>query len=112
MNPARGKLFVEPIDTAETLPGGKILLTDRTRTELTASQMEVVSVGAPANCVDPDCERCNRLLGMVMYPEAFMHPMDTKPGDWVLLAPRSLTETDIDGIYCCAQDAVLAILEV
>lgn len=105
-------LFVKPIETAETLPYGKILLTDRTRAELTASQMEVVSMGAPSLCEDADCERFHSVPRDKPCAKGHWHPWPCEPGAWVLLAPRSLTETDIDGIYCCAQDAVLAILEV
>ena len=34
LQPARGKLFVRHIDTAETLPNGRILLTQKTREDL------------------------------------------------------------------------------
>lgn len=116
MTPARGKLFVKPIDTTETLPNGTIVLTDRTRADLTASQMEVVAIGYPAHCpLFPDCERPHlAALGAPVgaFPdEPHFHPCDVKPGDWVLLSPRSLTDTDMDGIFCCSQDAVLAILQ-
>lgn len=116
MIPARGKLFVKLIETGETLPGGKILLTDRIRADLTASQMEVMSVGYPAQCpLFPDCERPH--LAALSAPvgafpdEPHFHPCAVKPGDWVLLAPRGLTETDDPTLFVCSQDAVLAILQ-
>lgn len=111
MIPARGMVLVKPIETAESLPGGKILLTERTRQDLTSHQMEVLAVGEPAFCIDPACERCNHLTEIALYPEAFLHPCEAKAGDWVLVAHRSLSETDTDGIFICAQDAVIARLE-
>lgn len=111
MIPARGLVTLRKVETPETMLEGCILLTSETREQLTSHQMEVVQVGAPAYCLDEDCERCNRLLGMVTYPEAFTHPTTTKPGDWVLVRHRSLTETHEDGLYACSQDDVLAILK-
>lgn len=105
-------VLVKRIETAETLPGGKIVLTERTRQDLTSHQMEVLAVGEPAYCIDPDCQRCNELMGKVLYPGAFVlvHPCAAEVGDWVLVAHRSLSETDQDGIFICSQDAVLAVL--
>lgn len=40
----------------------------------------------------------------------YYHPVLIQVGDWVLLAPRSLTETDVAGISCVHQDDVLAVL--
>lgn len=99
------------IETPECIPGGQIVLTAQTREDLTSYQMEVLAVGEPVYCIDPDCERCNYLMGKAVYPEAFMHPCGAKAGDWVLVAPRCLIETDQSGLYCCHQGDILAILE-
>jgi hypothetical protein len=110
VTPARGLVWVRRVETPETTPHGHIVLTPDTRDALTVGQMEVVAIGAPAYCVDPDCERCNRLTGIALYPEAFMHPTSAQVGDWVLVKHRSLTATHEDGLYCCQQDELLAIL--
>lgn len=103
-------VLVKSIETTESLPGGKILLTERTRQDLTSHQMEVLSVGEPAYCIDPDCER--RHFSETTPPGRFraQHPCDAQVGDWVLVAHRSLSETDTDGVFICSQDAVLAVL--
>ena len=115
MNPARGMLLVKPVETAQSLPDGNILLTERTRQDLTSHQMEVLAVGYPAQCLTfPDCERPQ--LAALSAPvgafpgEPHFHPCDAKVGDWVLVAHRSLSETDTDGIFICSQDAVIARL--
>jgi co-chaperonin GroES (HSP10) len=77
LTPFRGSCFVKPIETAETIPGGKILLPEAYRQRLTAQQAEIVAVGPPSPCDKPeDCER--------VHP----HPVDRRlqPGAWVLCA--------------------------
>lgn len=121
--PARGKLLVRPVETPESLPSGKIVLTAATRKDLTAQQAEVVAVGAPPICDHPpktpedvwDCERPKEAHGLEFPDYAvtwWTHPTSAIPGDWVLLAPRCLVETDEPNLYVCSQDDVLAVLEV
>jgi hypothetical protein len=52
-------LLVRPIDVAETMPGGKVLLIADHRQKLTADQFEVIAVGAFAEC-DPQRSRTER----------------------------------------------------
>lgn len=108
-------VLVKPIETAESLPNGKILLMERTRQDLTSHQMEVLAIGDPALCLTfLDCGRPH--LAALSAPvgafpeEPHFHPCDAKVGDWVLVAHRSLSETDADGVFICSQDAVLAVL--
>lgn len=110
MIPARGKLFVKPIETPETLPGGHILLTQTTREGLTAQQAEVVAIGAGSVC---DLEGCERPHTTFTHDAArqLVHERNIQAGDWVLLAPRCLVETDTPNLYCCAQEDVIARLE-
>lgn len=115
MTPARGKAFVRKIETPESLPGGKILLTPTTREDLTAQQVELVAIGAPAFCDDETCERLH--LG-VRHPDmeqdvGRVHMLEgrIRSGAWALLAPRALTPTDQDDLYVVHQDDVLAILQ-
>lgn len=110
MTPARGKLLVRPIETQETLPGGKILLTQTTRDGLTAQQAEVVAVGAGTVCEQENCERPHTTLTQDAIPK-LVHERHIHSGQWVLLAPRCLVETDTPNLYVCAQDDVLAVLE-
>src|SRR5947207_14319942 len=116
MTPARGKVVVRPVETPETLAGGKILLTEKTREAMTSHQMEVVAVGLAAHCDDADCERQHVYEGATRLPGAniwhldgALHPCGIQPHEWVLVAYRSLSETDTDGIFICSQDDVLAL---
>lgn len=105
MTPARGKLLVRPVETPETLPGGRIILTEPTRHTLTSQQAEVVAIGAPSRCDDDDCERPHNTV-----TDHRCHPLRLELGAWVLLAHRALTETDQLGLFVCSQDDVLAVL--
>lgn len=118
MRPARGRVLVQRIDTPETVPGGRVILTPQTRAELTAWQMDVVAVGALSSCDDVDCERPH----VVEHPgfpidRAWLagaprnHPCAVRAGDWVVVAPRSLSETDQPALFCCHQDDILAVLQ-
>lgn len=112
MTPARGKLFVRPVETPESLPGGKILLTESTRKDLTAQQAAVVALGDFPYCDDLECERehwSKEPQPGVYHGRHFFH---AKVGSWVLLAPRCLVETDEPNLYVCSQDDVLAVLQV
>jgi len=112
IQPARGKVLVKRIETAESLPGGRIFLTPKTREDLTAQQVEVVAIGAPAYCDSEDCERPHLpSVGITSDPMRYRtHTLRIAPSDWVLLAPRSLSESGEDGLYICNQDDVLAVL--
>lgn len=101
MIPARGIVLLKPIETPETLGQGRIILTPATREALTTHQLEVVSLGAPSICTDPDCERPH---------SNNQHVTQLKAGDWVLVRHRSLLETHQEGLYCAHQDDVLAVL--
>ena len=101
LTPMRGVCFVRPIETAETLPNGRILLPEAYRQRLTAQQAEVVAVGPPGLCDEPeDCERphCGIAGTLVTRDVAVRglrakgyrptHPVDPRvvPGAWVLCA--------------------------
>ena len=85
MKPLPGRLLVKPIETAETLGGGKILLPETTREGWTMGQCEVVAVGPPQPCSDEDCARVH-LDGC--------HPLAPTlvPGAWILCRPRKWVE--------------------
>lgn len=105
--PARGVLLVRPVDTAETLPGARIILIAESRERLTANQCEVIAVGAFATCDDDD--DCDRPHAVIDGTRCHTHPV--RSGDWLLCAPRSF----IDGPdperkeWFVHQDAVLGI---
>lgn len=109
VSPARGVLLVRPIETAETMPGGRILLTADHRAALTAQQCEVVAVGAFAACdqqrsrAERKCARPHALDNCDGCPAnpgtdnanrtdccgRRVHPHDIHVGDWLLVAPRT-----------------------
>lgn len=127
MIPARGVLLVRPIETSETLPGGRVVLIADHRQKLTADQFEVVAVGAFALC-EPFASRAERKC---QRPHAFEYGGDTRHtsvngfeqllrrthahtivvGDWILCAPRSTIAgpDPEDSARFVHQDAVWAI---
>jgi len=107
VTPARGLVLVRPVETPESLPGSRIVLTPQTRTEWTAGQMEVVAIGAPAYCKDAECERDHFLYRDTGEPT---HCPAYSVGDWVLVRHRALLETDQEGLFACHQDDLLAVL--
>lgn len=119
MIPARGKALVRKVQTPETLPGGKVILTEMAREGLTAQQGELIALGEFPICEDGDCERPHVAVGGfypgwpkgTRSPGMYYHANDLAEGNWVLLAPRSLVETDEPGLYVVRQDDVLAVLE-
>lgn len=93
------------------------MLTAQTREDLTSPQMEVIAIGEPTRCEDKDCERqhayerATPLPGAdIWHVDGALHLCGIQPHDWVLVAPRSLVETDQSGLYCCGQDDILAVL--
>jgi len=107
VTPARGLVWLRPVETPETLGHGRIILTEKTREALTTHQMEVVSVGAPSICEEEDCERDH---GFTEHPKN--HICDFCAGQWVLVKHRGLSETHQEGLYCAHQDDILAVLQV
>lgn len=105
-------MLLKPIETPETVGQGKIILTPATREALTMHQMEVVDIGAPALCEDADCERFHSVPRDKPCKAGHWHPRPCAVGEWVLVRHRSLLETHQDGLYCCHQDDVLAVLIV
>lgn len=101
-------VLVRPVETPETIGGGKILLTEKTREDMTSQQMEVLAIGTPRWCDNFDCELAWK--NPQVYGGPHWHPHGLSVGDWVLVAHRSLSETDTDGIFIVPQDSILAIL--
>ena len=133
MTPGRGRCLVRKVETAESYTGAKIILPDVVREKLAAHQVEILAVGAPEICEFPnECERNLTHIGMASpdwsmeriwnrvtgdgdpdvqdIPCDWYHPFDGEPGDWALVAPRSLVETDTLDRFLVRQDDFLAIL--
>jgi hypothetical protein len=111
MSPARGVLFVRHVETADQLPGGRILLPASVQAALTQLQMTVVDVGLPVVCEDQDCGRRHGWETDKVWT-ARVHPVDVAPGDWVVVKPRSLRDLDGSDLQCCGHDDVLAVLRI
>lgn len=93
-----------------------MILPESVRESMTAYQVEILAVGSPPVCeAFPDCERPH--IGMMSAPagafpdEPVFHPFSGKVGDWVVVAPRSLTAGE-DGNYFVRHDDILAVLTV
>lgn len=112
ITPSAGRILIRPVQTPETLGGGRIILTEATREDWTWGQMEVVQVGAPAYCEDEDCERLH-VAECGDHGEELerRHPVDIQVGDWILIQHRAASETHTEGLYVCSVDDVLAKLE-
>jgi hypothetical protein len=114
--PARGWLLVRPIETAETMPGGLVLLTSATRESLVAWQCEAIAVGPQAICEDEDCDRLHDDCVVAGNDDEWLtrreHPCAARAGDWLLVRPRSYIATDQPerAEWFVGQDNVLAIL--
>lgn len=106
--PARGLVWVRKVETAETLPGGLIVLPQEVRDGLTSCQAEVVAIGAPAVCEDEGCERHHVSRWWRQYEWATYHIHRLTVGDWVVVTHRALSPTHQDNLYCCHHDDVLA----
>lgn len=86
MTPARGRALVRAVETDERLGSLIIPQTARER-ELTRNQYEVIAVGEPEVCDDPDdCQRWAHADDT--------HPIDPRivPGAWVLVEQGSLVD--------------------
>lgn len=101
--PKAGLALVRPIDTEDTLPGGKILLSPSYRASLTAQQAEIVAIGPPQRCHEP--ETCNR-----PHTTTGRHVVDQRlvPGAWVLCAKWSYVEVAPD-LYAVAHEALIGV---
>lgn len=104
MTPARGLVLLRPVQTEETLAGGRITLLEDTRAKWTGMQAEVVATGELAICEDDDCEREHWINGTGLQK---LHPCALQPGDWVIVEPRMFTEVG-DKQWLAPQDSVLA----
>lgn len=101
MRPARGRLIVQKPDTEETMPGGRIVLTQNERERMSANQVSVIAAGAPELCTRKRCRR---------HHDGNTHPHGIKAGDWLLIQHRALIEADKDkGYYIISQNDALAI---
>ena len=118
--PARGMLLVRPVRTADTFAGGRIIVPDEAREKLAANQVEVVAVGAFAEC-DParsraerKCEREHTFVSRSYGdrgPLVRVHAHPIRVGAWLLVRPRStIAGPDPERTeYFVHQDDVLGI---
>lgn len=97
----KGLAFVRPITTQETLPGGRIILTQHDREQMSAMQAEIVRVGPPVPCEDEACP----VAGKHQHGDSRL-----QSGAWVLCAKwsqvgitgsdlRIVKQSDIIGVF-------------
>lgn len=101
-NPRAGAALVRPIQTAETLAGGSIILTSNVRDSMTANQMELVAMGPPPEREpddDPDLLVLDRQL------------QGLAAGAWLVVKPRTWIELDsTHALFLLPQEAIVAVL--
>ena len=86
LQPLGNRVLIRDILTDETLPGGKVVLLDDTRLNLTSQQAEVIVAGK-------DCDQ--RLV----------------EGAWIFHKPLCRSEGPRDGEYWIKEDDVVAVIE-
>lgn len=96
MKPLGNKILVRDIRTEETIDGGKIVLLEETRANLTTQQSEVVATGPGGRDEDGD-----------------LVPMDERlvAGAWIVHRPFCRIPSDQDGLFFITQTDVVAILD-
>lgn len=109
LQPCRGKLTARPIETGETLNGGKILITENVREHWVMGQYEIVAVGDSARCISDDCER---LHSHAWATTDKFHLIDAriKPGAWILAKPRTAIDSGTRDVFFLAIDDVIGIM--
>lgn len=104
MIPRPGLALVRPVQTAESLPGGRILLTQNTRAYTAMGQVELVTVGTEADAEDyawVDLEE-----GESSWDEL----ATLRPGAWLLLRSRVLIETTMPDRFLVRHEDIVAVL--
>lgn len=92
IRPARGRVLVRPVETDETLPGGRIVIPSESRERLASHQVRIEAVGEPDICEDPGS--CVRQHAHDTHPT---NPAIT-PGAWAIVTPRSFVDAgSVDG---------------
>ena len=86
LKPRDGTIIVEPVDTSETLGGGRIIIPPQARERLTLQQMTVIAVGGvPDRGEDAD----DPALAAQDQAKAAL-----QPNDWILVKHRTWIELD------------------
>lgn len=126
IRPARGRCLVRRVATEERLPGGLVILTEKTRETMAQLQVQIVAVGEPEVCEDEDCEKFHRGPCCIGGDEFGnfdghsgpvtpyrIHPRDPriKPNAWAIVQPRSFVDASIDGdeLFVVKTDDVLGV---
>lgn len=119
MRAARGRVIVRPVETEQTLGGGRIILPESVREGMSQYQCEVVSVGKPDICEDKKCERPHWIEGTAHsegIDEERQHviPVELCVGSWCLVRPRSFLDAgDPSGkLYIVHLNDIEAVFEV
>lgn len=109
--PARGRVLIKKPDTEETLPGGRIIIPEKSRELYAANQFQVVSLGDPERCDFP--EDCGLEAHKFLSLKECVHPIDPriKPGAWIVVRPRSLVDAG-ENQYLVRQTDVLAVFSL
>ena len=98
--PARGLCYIKRIETAETYANSPIIITDKTRDQISKQQFGVVALGKYEICEEP--EECPR-----HHNKWNQHVHRLMCGDWVLVRANSWMATPDQDVLVCRQDAIL-----
>ena len=100
IKPRPGLALIRRVKTMDTVPGGRIWLTENTREFLTSGQAEIVDVGSRERLDDAD-ETGEQVWAEIAH---------LSPGSWVLLRHRTWIETDMPDLFLVRHEDILALL--
>lgn len=116
VGPTRGVILVRPVETEETVPGGKIILTEETRERLAADQVQLIEVGPGDVCENEHCSRPHETTISRNGHAVRTHVVDPRfvPEAWVLVQPRSFVDAghETEKRYFARHDDVRAVFRV
>ena len=102
MRPTSGNVLVRPVETSETYGSGRMIIPDSIRDKLNAGQMEIVAVGQPGRCEEPEeCERPHN-------GECHVIPPVLTVGAWALVMVGRWVEM-ADDLWLVRQEDVLGV---
>lgn len=112
--PTRGVILIRPVETEESLPGGRIILTEESRRRLAADQVQILEVGPPEICENEACSRPHETEIARNGQTVRVHPTDPRlvPDSWAIVQPRSFVDAShaTERQWFARQDDVRAVL--
>ena len=104
MIPRPGLALVRPVVTQDTLPGGRIILTENVRKYTAMAQAELLDIGTPADAEDYQWQDLEE------GESAWEELSGLQPGAWLLVRNRVWVEADVPDVFLLRHEDILAVL--